>query len=360
MNHVIIKILEIKQPIGTFYVGIINARDLFDICKAEVRRMEKDDIENYIGIQRPLNPRRVKEIKEYVKTFDASFPNTIVISINPEYLAPKSESNVLVVRRDKNAATIIDGQHRLSAFEDSKKTDFELVVTVFLGLEDEQKALLFSIINTKHTRINPSLATDLLEFSTINTPSKIAHNIAKTMNQDKNGPWYQKIKMIGAKSEIIEGEIITQKAFTEEIISLICKKEDLFTIRDNLKKHVHGLILRNSYNYNPKKHVLWDAYTDGADGFIFKALNNYFIALSKIFEKEWANPNYILCKTTGYKAFMKLFRKLYLDGGKEKDLSLEFFKKKIDSIKDNIQRLTSENYESGEKGVRKLAKDLGT
>ena len=150
MEPVKIRVIEIEQPIGKFYIGVVNAGDLFDICSADVRRMEKkDDIENYIGIQRPLDDRRVKEIREYVKTFDASFPNSIVLSLNPAYLEnarkPKTsdDQNYLLITRNKNAATIIDGQHRLSAFDAFKPSNFELIVTIFLGLENEEKALKF-------------------------------------------------------------------------------------------------------------------------------------------------------------------------------------------------------------------------
>ena len=250
-ENVEIKVIELEQPIGRFYVGVVKAKDLYDICKTEVRRMErKGDIENYIGIQRPLSKDRVKEIKKYVKTIDASFPNTIILSLNPDNV--EVEDNCLFVKRQNDSATIIDGQHRLSGFEDYEPDVFELIVTIFIDLEDEEKAHLFSIINTKQTKINPSLAQDLLEFSKIETPSKVAHNVAKLMNSDEDGPWCGKIKMLGTKSN--ENEIITQSAFTKEIVSRICKKEDLFTIRDDLKINDRQK-LSKMYDYDKSKNI---------------------------------------------------------------------------------------------------------
>ena len=57
---------------------------------------------------------------------------------------------------------IIDGQHRLWAFDDADTLDsFELPVVAFVGLDISWQAYLFWTINIKPKRINPSLAFDL-------------------------------------------------------------------------------------------------------------------------------------------------------------------------------------------------------
>lgn len=57
---------------------------------------------------------------------------------------------------------VIDGQHRLWAFEDSGvDDDFELPVVAFVGLDRAWQAYLFWTINVTPTRINASLAYDL-------------------------------------------------------------------------------------------------------------------------------------------------------------------------------------------------------
>lgn len=55
---------------------------------------------------------------------------------------------------------IIDGQHRLSAFN-SDTEDFELPVVIFTGLDFSWQAYLFWTVNIKPKRINTSLAYDL-------------------------------------------------------------------------------------------------------------------------------------------------------------------------------------------------------
>ena len=53
---------------------------------------------------------------------------------------------------------VIDGQHRLWAFESESDPDFELPVVAFYGLDISWQAYLFWTINIKPKRINPSLA----------------------------------------------------------------------------------------------------------------------------------------------------------------------------------------------------------
>jgi DGQHR domain-containing protein len=56
---------------------------------------------------------------------------------------------------------IIDGQHRLSAFDADGEDDFELPVVLFVGLDFSWQAYLFWTVNIKPKRINASLAFDL-------------------------------------------------------------------------------------------------------------------------------------------------------------------------------------------------------
>jgi len=56
---------------------------------------------------------------------------------------------------------IIDGQHRLSAFDPNGDDDFELPVVLFTGLDFSWQAYLFWTVNIKPKKINASLAYDL-------------------------------------------------------------------------------------------------------------------------------------------------------------------------------------------------------
>ncbi len=81
--------IKITQPIGDFFITKISAKKLVEISYSDIRALSKErEVETYLGIQRPLNIHRAKEIKEikeineYVKNIDASFPSAIILSID--------------------------------------------------------------------------------------------------------------------------------------------------------------------------------------------------------------------------------------------------------------------------------------
>ena len=57
-----------------------------DITFFDVRRRiaEERDVERYLGIQRPLQPRRVDELRDYVNFIDATFPTSIILAIDSD------------------------------------------------------------------------------------------------------------------------------------------------------------------------------------------------------------------------------------------------------------------------------------
>jgi|SRR4029453_526232 hypothetical protein len=96
--------IEVQQPIGTFYIGAIQASDLVTISFADVRRPEGREIERYIGTQRDLSPARVADIKKYVTTVDACFPTSVILAI------PSSEAKL------DDSRTILEITRRSTAF----------------------------------------------------------------------------------------------------------------------------------------------------------------------------------------------------------------------------------------------------
>jgi len=354
-----IKTLPVKQPIGVFYIGVVKASDAVAICSAKERK--RDKLEEYIGMQRPLNYKRVEEIRKYVSTWDASFPNSVIVAVNPDCYFFEKEKNIIYIKRDKGSANIIDGQHRLAGFDQENGKDFDIILAIFPELELEEQAYLFSVINTKMTRINPSLAQDLYTFATINTPEKLAHNIAKTFNQDTNNPWHQKIKMLGKKEEGAD-PVLSQSTFTKEIVNLICSKEDSYEIRDILKRNRNKRSsLKDFYSeVETKRFILWEPFIKEEDKFIYTVLKDYFSVVSEVYKNDWGDPSKILTKTTGYIALMKVFKILYMKGFEGGDLTQNFFRINFEKAKkgSEVKEFVSTNYNPGGMGERKLAEDL--
>ena len=76
--------IEMSQPVGKFYIGCMDYRDLLYIFHVEELKIEKRDVEVYLGVERPLSGERVKEIKQYVNTIDAAFPSSVIIAVSSE------------------------------------------------------------------------------------------------------------------------------------------------------------------------------------------------------------------------------------------------------------------------------------
>lgn len=358
-NAIKIKTLPVKQKIGTFYVGIAPASDVIKICSA-LPRHKKDELEEYIGIQRILNAERVKEIKEYISTWDASFPNSVILAIKKENYY--FEGDAIYIKNDIESCNIIDGQHRLAGFDDQNGKDFDIILSLFPELSVEEQAYIFSVINTKMVKIPASLAQDLYALATINTPEKLAHTIARSFNMTTDNPWYKRIKILGKKEIDDIDSVISQSTFTKEIIGLICDRKDSYKIRHILHINKNNRKSLKEY-YDLKKadrYVLWNAFIEGEDKFIYTILRDYFMAVKQTYPQEWDDASKILTKTTGYTALMIVFDKLVRMGFKEKDLTQQFFLKYFDKAKksNKIKNLTSRNYNPGAIGENNLAKDI--
>lgn len=157
MSGITLKVLKVSQPIGFMYITKIAGNVLCELARADIRKLYKN--EDYIGIQRELDPERVKNIKKYIATSDASFPNSIILNLASEHIIEEGEDYIVIEKNDK-VFSIIDGQHRLSGFENNK-VFFEVIVTIFIDLDDEKQAVLFKTINSEQKKVNPSFKYDL-------------------------------------------------------------------------------------------------------------------------------------------------------------------------------------------------------
>lgn len=104
---------------------------------------------------------------------------------------------------------VIDGQHRLWAFERDPDAGFELPVVAFHGLDLSWQAYLFWTINIKPKRINPSLAFDLypllraedwlekeIEGHFIYRETR-SQELTEALWSHPSSPWYDRINMLG-------------------------------------------------------------------------------------------------------------------------------------------------------------------
>lgn len=247
-----------SEPPHHFYLFSLPARELRSL--AGVVRRSTEGVQSRtddLGIQRQHDPERSLEINRFVefgypwstlseaKRKSAEFndlrkpgwlPTAVVINIlRPGDLRAGfavSASDAVIVE-DQGAAgrvqlpyenwspswrpsatapfQVIDGQHRLWAFDENSEFDnFELPVVAFVGLDVSWQAYLFWTINIKPQRINPSLAFDLYpllrsedwlerEDNHLVYRETRAQELTEILWSHPDSAWYDKINMLGER-----------------------------------------------------------------------------------------------------------------------------------------------------------------
>lgn len=354
------KAIEVRQPIGVFYIGAIDAKDLVAISYADIRRMEDRDIEKIVGIQRPLAPKRVKEISQYVETVDATFPTSIILAVDSENkegglnIKFDSEKNALCIRRSEKVAQIIDGQHRIAGLE-TFKGEFQLNVAIFVDMDLEDKGTVFATINLQQTRVSKSLAYDLFEYARARSPQKTSHNIAKLFCREEGSPFEGRIKILGTATGGTH-EFLTQAAFVDPLIPLISR--DPVSDRDRLKR---GKKLDKASGMDVRRLIFRNLFVEGDDAKIARILWNYFKAIAEHWPKAWNSTDQgnILPRTNGFRALMRFLVPAYNsfsrpDGVIKKEEFASVFAKS--NLKD--ADFTRDNYVPGTSGQTTLYNDL--
>ncbi len=343
-----LKIMKFEQPVGEFYLTVINGDDLIKMSKAKPRVFNDDKLESSDGIQREPSIRRIKEISEYAKTFDASFPTPVILALDEgDYNIEKDSIEI----KENVVAEIIDGQHRIEGIKESGTAkEFEIPVVLILNPTVEQKALIFATINGKQTKVPASIVYDLFGISKGRSPYKTAHEIARAINSMEESPWYRKLKMLG-KNTGEGGQSLSQGTFVKNLLIHISNKPD--EDRDIIMKGME-LPIRNGCVFN-------EYFRNGQDEIILKILINIFNAVKETWPNEWQNSNeFILRKSTGFIAIMKSIPTIYELGKNKNDLSKDFFLKIFSNAKSTLKKenkeLNSISFPPGARSERELAK----
>lgn len=345
--------LQVAQPIGTFYVGVMNFNQLTFISYSDVRRIEMREVEQFVGIERPLNEDRVAELRRYVKTIDASFPTSVILAVSSENAEYNENTGVMRIAKKIDIAKIIDGQHRIAGLINYEGPPFQMNVTLFVDMDLEDQALLFAIINLKQTKVGKSLAYDLYEFAVSRSPQKSCHNIAKLLNYEASSPLKGRIKILG-RATGKPFEFLTQAAVVEQLIKYVSpdpmRDRDLVKRRKKLERatpteeKVNQMVFRN----------MW---LDDRDDDIALVLYRYFTAVANRWPKAWntKETGFLLNRTTGFVALMRLLPFAYLAVCKPGQVPPQSeFEKLFAKSKMNDDVFTKDEFVPGSTGQKNL------
>jgi len=331
-----IKVIQFDQPIGTFLLAAMKANDVLDISKANPRKFDSVNLDSYAGPQREHSPKRIKEIAEYSETVDATFPTPILLAIYSDNYS--YENDELTIEGEK-VADIVDGQHRILGLEGSGRiNDFTLPVVFILDPTEEEKALIFAIINGKQTKVPASLIYDLFGVTEKRSPQKSAHEIARALNSDPDSPWYRRLKMLGKKTKG-SAESLSQGTFVKFLLPLISGSptKDMDLIKRGKAPNIHPKCVFNDYWRTDKDHI------------ILKILLNLFRSARRQWPAEWDDPDSsILTRAIGFSGIIRALPELVARGKQLNDLSEDFF--------DKVFNIT--NSVMGERGISFTSQDI--
>jgi len=323
-------VLAVSQPIGDFYISSISAKELVEIAFADIRRLAEPQrkVEKYLGIQRPLSSKRVKDIKKYIEGNDATFPTAVIIAVDENCAVLKETApgqGVLSLSAYEpeegsddepipwnRIANVLDGQHRIAAFIDDDQflfptdREFEINLAIFIGADISEQASIFATVNLAQTKVNKSLVYDLTELAKTRSPHQTCHNVAVAIDGQPQSPLYQRIKRLGTKTPGREKEPLTQAAFVESLVRFI--SVDPVTDRNLL---LDGKRLVPATSEELEKVPFRNLFISKQDVEIAEILHNYFCAVKKKWPMSWDDLSVsgnLLPKSNAFKALMKYLR----------------------------------------------------
>lgn len=377
--------MRVTQKIGDFYIGVMPAKDLVKICDFDIRRINNEDgLGDYMGIQREIDPKRIKEIVKYIGTVDATFPTAVIIAVDQRCaeISPidAAQSNRLVQMTLKNVrpndengddedestqetvilfrqiARVLDGQHRVKALMDAKPETFDMNVAIFVGSDIAVQAGIFSTVNLAQTKVNRSLVYDLFSYNESRSPEKMCHEMAVVLDRESGSPFKDKIKRLGVASDGKFSETLSQATFVRGILPYL--SDDPITDRDLGKR---GRPFPPAADTRKRKLIFRDFLVRKRDDELTVLIWDYFSCVQEKWPTAWdfSGTGKILNKTTGFDALIKFLRAAYLElvvpGGV---VTRAQFKAVFDKITLTDGDFTKEKYIPGSSGTGALYRDL--
>jgi DGQHR domain-containing protein len=284
------------------YLFGIQPSKLIPLASVLHRKMDLDgDIsENY---QRLVQSKKIKEIKKFITEERGVFPTNIIISFETKsdsfFKTQGAKINdiqfgILTLPRQYQSITVIDGQHRLFAYDGLDEGEKDLIyVVAFHKMLPEKQIQTFININEKQTKVTASLMWDLYPtiLENTNIKSKISR-LVKRLNNDKSSALNGVIQYDSADYSKKGSKI------TLESICTAIKSENLFSI-------IEGILNKNEIKQKQ-------------DDIIYSLFKNYFNSISDLNTEHWnrnEKTKNLLRSNQGIGAYIKLHKELlkYID-----------------------------------------------
>lgn len=292
--------------------------------RANVTERASDKHSQYMAsidfYQRRVDSARSNDIKSFVRNsilqerdgiqMATLFPTSMILALNTD---DEEEGNMVKRVSDdecelefKHNVFIVDGQHRMMGMiklydelsmlvvrteeEDyvlKYLNEYKFNCTILVNYDLWEQGQVFVNVNFKQKPVNKSLYYEIFgaEYSENQKDWQrnkvyLAHQMVKMLNERKESPFYQRIKMLGT------GDGYVSQAFFVEALMRHFK--------------VNGL-----WYFDPDKKL-----SEAETGYFGTELLSYFVAIKQMFKAYWPEPEAtkgtIICKTTGVGAWVRL------------------------------------------------------
>lgn len=233
--------------------------------------------------QRLIKKARIKEIHKFLEEEGGYFPNSVIINIvsdkNKDILFEKSSNQVpdaisrigiLYLPKKYRSSYIIDGQHRLYGYSNSKyKNTNTIPVVALVNLERSEQVKLFMQINENQKPVSKDLRNtldaDLLwdSESFVDQIRALKSRVAIKLGEDRNSPLYNKISIGEDKKSISTQQIgiaLSKSDFLGKVKAKEIEKPGTF-YTGNLNRAYHNIsdFLIRSFSYLKEElEELWE------------------------------------------------------------------------------------------------------
>ena len=299
------------------------------------KMLAEESMEYY---QRRIDNERLKDIQKFIiraisdeqnnVSLATLFPTSMIIAMPLEEEEMHVDGDEINIELKGNVF-IVDGQHRLMAMlllyktlldENTIKTDrvnymikyledYKFNCTILVNFDLWEQGQVFINVNFKQKPVNKSLYYEVFgsEYREDSQDDKrnqiyMAHCLVKELNEQKNSPFQNKIKMLGTGKGYI-----SQAFFVESLLPFF---------------RVKGIWWKNAIGYT----VSEEEY-----GGYLSELLSYFYAISEVFKKYWPADNEdkgtIICKTTGVGAWLRLLQFIHKVSEDDFTMDIPFTKK---------------------------------
>ncbi len=355
-DFVKLELVEILQKNYPIYIGRMPAKVLLDLYTVEpakydqvtesdfaesfesdeelfeFRKNNRQEVIETSPFQRKESKSRIREISNWLDSEEyAFFPNTIIATcdlisdyitmpspisfidaINKKIISPKNmrrsyfdnseEKPVIYIPYHQGAVLVIDGQHRLKGLESASSTvleQYDLIIAFIIGYNRAVIAKQFYTVNYTQKSVNKSLLYQLTgEFSYELDEITFLHEIVCLLNELKNSPFYDRVKMLG-----------TIPSGADRVSTTLMTVSQAFLI-----DYMLPFIVKRRMRQNSQLPIFLYSYQNEYEQIeIPRFLIRYFSAIRELVGEQWNQPEgYMVSKTVAVGALIRIMQHVFM------------------------------------------------